>query len=38
MVTDAAFIFHICIPCGKNFSVMSRSSAKVKVEYQGHIH
>ena len=38
MVSDTAFIFHMCIPCGKTFSVVprSRSSIKVKIKYQGH--
>ena len=37
MVTDKAFKFHVCIPSGKIFSLvsMSRSYAKVKVKYQG---
>ena len=37
MVTDRAFIFPICIPWGKTiyFVPKSRSSAKVKVKYQG---
>ena len=38
MVTDRAFIFHMCIPYGKTSSpvLRSRSSVKVKVKYQGH--
>ena len=39
MVSDRAFIFHICIPWGKTLSLetKSRLSVKVKVKYQGHI-
>ena len=39
MKTDKIFIFHVCIPCGKAFSLEpgSRSSVKVKVQYKGHI-
>ena len=39
MVTDRAFIFHLCISCGKTFSLgpKLRSFVKVKVKYQGHI-
>ena len=39
MVSDIAFIFNICIPCGKTFSLVTKlgSSFKVKVKYQGHI-
>ena len=35
MVTDRAFIFHMCIPCGKTFSSIyrSRSSVRVRVKY-----
>ena len=35
MVSDRAFIFHMRIPCGKTFSLVtrSRSSIKVKVEF-----
>ena len=37
MVSDRAFIFHICIPCGEtNFFVCrSGSTAKVQLDYQG---
>ena len=37
MVSDRAFIFHICIPWGKTLSLVpkSRSSIEVKVKYQG---
>ena len=39
MASDSAFIFHMCIPCGKNFSSepSSRSSFKVKMKYQAQI-
>ena len=39
MVSDRAFIFHMCIPCGKTFYVVpkSKSSIMVSVKYQGHI-
>ena len=30
MVSDTAFIFHMCAPCGKTFST------KVKIKYQRH--
>ena len=38
MVSDRAFIFHICIPWGKALSLVphSRLSVKVKVRYQGY--
>ena len=38
MVSDRAFICHICIPWGKTFSFVPkpRLSVKVKVKYQGH--
>ena len=40
MVSDTAFIFHMYIPLGKTFSLVSRSrfksSVKVKVKYLGH--
>ena len=38
MVCDRALIFHMCISCGKTFSLVQRSMspAKVKVKYQGH--
>ena len=35
MVSDIAFIFNSCIPCGKTFSLVSRSS--VNIGYEGHI-
>ena len=36
MVSDNAFVFCMCIPCGKTFSLVprSRSSFKVEVKYQ----
>ena len=39
MVTYRSYIFHMCISCGKTFSVVSSimSSVKVKVKYQGNI-
>ena len=37
MSSRRAFIFHMCIPCCKTFSVVSRSSVIVKVKYQGHL-
>ena len=39
MVSDGAFLFHMCIPCSKTFSLVirSKSPVKVKVKYQGHI-
>ena len=38
-VSDTAFIFHLCIPCGKKSSVVPRSRppVKAKVKYHGHI-
>ena len=38
MINDTAFIFHKCIPNGKNFSLVprSRSAVKVKFKYQCH--
>ena len=38
MVSDRAFICHICIPWGKTFPFVPkpRLSVKVKVKYQGH--
>ena len=33
-LSDRAFLFHMCIPCGKTFSLVSRSSVKVKIKYQ----
>ena len=40
MVYDGAFMFHMCISCGKNLSLLLRStsSVQVKVKYQGHIY
>ena len=37
MASDKAFIFHLSISCGLNFSLVSRSSVKIKVKRQGHI-
>ena len=39
MVSNSDFIFHMCIPCNKAFSLVprSRSFARVKVKYQGDI-
>ena len=37
MVSDRASIFTTCVPCNKTFSLVPRSSAQVKVKYQGHI-
>ena len=39
MVSDIALIFHMCIPCGKTFSLIPRSRppVKVHVKNQGHI-
>ena len=37
MESDRAFIFHMCIPCGKSMSVVLRSRSSVMVKYQGHI-
>ena len=39
MVSDRDFIFHMCVPCGKTFSLVprSRSFVKVEVKYQDHI-
>ena len=36
MVSDRAFTFHMCIPCGQTFSLVprSRSCMNVKVKYQ----
>ena len=38
MVSGGAFIFHMCVSCGKTFSsvLRSRSSVKVKLKYQVH--
>ena len=36
MVSGRAFIFQMCIPCGKIFSMVSRSRSSVKVKYQSH--
>ena len=36
MVSDRAFIFHICIPWGKALSLVPKSRSSVKVKYQGH--
>ena len=35
MVSDKAFIFHIVIPFGNNFSLVPRSRLSVKVTNQG---
>ena len=37
MVCDRAFIFHMCVPCGKTFSLvpMSRSSVKTRALHAG---
>ena len=37
MESDRAFMFHMCIPCGKCMSVVLRSRSSVMVKYQGHI-
>ena len=37
MVSDKASIFTYFIPCGKTFSLVSRSRLHVKVRYLGHI-
>ena len=36
MVSDRAFIFHICIPWGKTLSLVPKSRSSVKVKYQCH--
>ena len=36
MVSDGAFIFHMCIYWDKTFSLEPRSRLTVKVKYQGH--
>ena len=33
MVIDRAFTFHICIPCGKTFSVVPRLESNIKVTF-----
>ena len=35
MVCDGTFIFYMCIPCGKTFSLLQRSRSSVRVKYQG---
>ena len=35
MVSDRAFMFHMCILCGKTFSSVPRSRSSVKVKYEG---
>ena len=39
MVSESAFIFQMCIPCGKTFFLLLKlkSYGKDKVKYQGHI-
>ena len=39
MVDHVAYKFHMCIPCGKTFSLVPRSrlSVSIKVKYEGHI-
>ena len=34
---DKAFIFHMCIPCSKSFSLVPRSRPYAKVKYQGQV-
>ena len=36
LVSYRAFIFHMSVPLGKSLSLVSRSSVKVKVKYQGY--
>ena len=38
MISDRAFIYHICIPLSKTLSLVpkSRSSVKVKFNFQSH--
>ena len=37
MVSDRAFIFHICIPCGKTVSLVPKSWSFVSVKVKGHL-
>ena len=37
IVSDRAFMYNMCIPCGKIFFMVPRSAVEVKLKYRGHI-